>query len=82
MVLVAMMLVRNTTFNKLNKDNIMNNNFWKGDMIQTYSESSLNIISDTANKLKQMFKEVNKIESHWAVFDEATGEYVSSVEYD
>ena len=27
-------------------------------------------------------KEVNKIESHWAVFDEATGEYVSNVEYD
>ncbi len=60
----------------------MNNNFWKGDMIQTYSESSLNIISDTANKLKQMFKEVNKIESHWSIFDESTGEYVSEVEYD
>jgi len=60
----------------------MNNNLWASITIQTYSVSSLNIISDTANKLKQMFKEVNKIESHWAVFDEATGEYVSNVEYD
>jgi len=60
----------------------MNNNLWTSITIQTHSVSSLNIISNTAKKLKQMFKEVNKIESHWAVFDEATGEYVSNVEYE
>jgi len=60
----------------------MNNNLRTSNTIQTHSVSSLNIISDTAKELKQLFKEVNKIESHWAVFDEATGEYVSNVEYD
>ena len=50
--------------------------------INTYSESSLNIVKDTSIKLKQKFKEQNKIESRWAVFDEATGDFVSMVEYD